>query len=295
MSRLGYDDSQKAAKLFNCWASTLAYDGRQLDAEKIYRRALGISRNQEGEQAVAPSLLFNYASLLRALGRQEEAARYLKLAGSRAQVLHDNVLVENIDLLRARMYTDQRQLVKASALLDDVEVRLRRRYPPEHFAFAEVASARAAIALARGNAASATRFAYQAVALDEASLRRIGQCAAYLPTLLVQRSRVELSSGDAASAAADARRALELLHNEALSGIPSSNVGHANLALAQALEAAGAESEAKPASRIAYAHLLATLGPEHPDTRLSHELADARPPITNVAACGRSQSKQPRS
>jgi eukaryotic-like serine/threonine-protein kinase len=295
MSRLGYDDSQKAAKLFNCWAATLAYDGRELEAEKIYRRALDISRNQEGEQVVTPSLLFNYASLLHQLGRQDEAARYLKLADSRARALHDNVLTENIDLLRARMYTDQHQFAKASALLDDVEVRLRRRYPPEHFAFAQVASARSAIALARGNAASATRFAFQAVALDEASLRRIGQCAAYLPTLLVQRSRVELSSGDAASAAADARRALGLLHNEAISGVPSSNVGRANLALAQALQATGDEGAAKPASRIAYANLLGTLGSDHPDTRLSHEIAEATPPVTSVAGCARAQMKQPRS
>jgi hypothetical protein len=114
----------------------------------------------------------------------------------------------------------------------------------------------------------------QAVALDQASLVKIGQCASLLPALLVQRSSIELIRGDAEAATADARRALALLHDEANSGIPSSNVGHANLALAQALDAAGEQEQAQPASRTAYTNLVATLGSDHPDTRLSRELAD---------------------
>lgn len=276
MSQLGYEDSQKAAKLFNGWALTLAYDGRQLEAEKIYRRALEITRNQDGDQAVAPSLLFNYASLLHQLGRRDEAARYLQLAGERAHTLRDNIVADDADLLRARIYTDQHQFAKASALLDDLETRQRRRYPPEHYVFSEIASARSDLALAQRDASSATRFVNQAVALDQASIARIGQCAAYLPTLLVQRSSVELSRGDAEAATRDARRALELLRDEANSGIPSSNVGHANLALAQALDAEGEQDEAQPASHAAYANLVATLGSDHPDTRLSRYLADVR-------------------
>jgi serine/threonine protein kinase len=278
MSQLGYEDSQKAAKLFNGWGLTLAYDGRQLDAERLYRRALDISRGEDGEQGVAPALLLNYATLLRQLGRKDDASKYLQLAEARAQALHDNILTEDADLLRAKMYADQRQFTKASRLLDDLEIRLRRRYPLEHYVFAEVASARSAIALAQGSPGPATHFAHQAVALDEASIRRIGQCAAYLPTLLVQRSRVELSNGDAESAAADARRALELLHDEANSGVPSSNVGHADLALAQALQESGDQDKAQPVSRNAYANLVTTLGPNHRDTQLSRELADGRPP-----------------
>ena len=278
ISQLGYEDSQKAAKLYNGWALTLAYDGRQLEAEKIYRRALEISRSQDGDQAVAPSLLFNYASLLHQLGRRDEAAHYLQLAGARAHTLHDNIVADDADLLRSEIYTDQRQFAKASTLLDDLETRQRRRYSPEHYVFSEIASARSALALAQRDAASATRFVNQAVALDQASLNRIGQCAAFLPTLLVQRSHVELSRGDAESAAVDARRALELLRTEAGSGTPSSNVGRANLALAQALDAAGDPGEAQPASRTAYANLLTTLGSDHPDTQRSRDLADTRLP-----------------
>ncbi|HEX3372625.1 MAG TPA: serine/threonine-protein kinase, partial [Edaphobacter sp.] len=276
ISQLGYDDSQKAAKLFNGWGLTLVYDGRQLEAEKIYHRALDISRNENGDQTVAPTLLFNYASLLRELGRREDAARYLRLASAKAQVLQDNILADEADLLHAQMYTDQRQFAKASTLLDELELRLRRRYPPEHYVFAEVASARSSIALAQRDGVSAARFANQAVALDQASVRRIGQCAAYLPTLLVRRSQVELGNGRAESAAADAHRALDMLHDEANTGIPSSNIGRADLALAQALEAAGKQDEAQSTARLAYANLVTTLGSDHTDTRLSRDLADSR-------------------
>ena len=76
MTTLGYDDSQKAVKLFDDWALTLSYDGRELEAQRTYRRALDISRNDETNSAVAPDLLLNYAGLLQELGQRTEAARY---------------------------------------------------------------------------------------------------------------------------------------------------------------------------------------------------------------------------
>ncbi len=273
---LGYDNSQRAARLFNDWGMTLAYDGRQLDAEQTYRHALDISHNDESNGTVPPVLLYNYASLLHQLNRNKEAARYLQLASATAQDLHDNILADDTDLLRAEMLTDDHQFANATRLLDEVEQRLRHRYAPEHYVFAEVASARSSIAMAHGDLESASRFAQQAIALDEASIRRIGQCAAYLPTLLVQESEIDLRAGKPEAAATDARRALDLLQNGA--GTPSSNVGRANLALAQALQAAGRQDDAQLASRLAFANLKATLGPDHPSTRLACQLANSRPP-----------------
>ena len=273
---LGYDNSQRYARLFNNWGMTLAYDGRQLEAEKTYRHALKVSQNDETNDTIAPGLLFNYATLLHQLNRDKEAGHYLQLASTSAQDLHDNILADNADLLRAEMLTDDHQYDRASRLLDEVEQRLRRRYPAEHYDFAQIASDRSAIAMAHGDVDSATKFAQQAVAIDEASIRRIGQCAAYLPTLLVQESQVDLRAGRLDAAAADARRALDLLQNGA--GTPSSNVGRANLALAQALQAAGSEDQAQLASRRAFADLQPTLGLDHPATRLAAQLAESHPP-----------------
>ncbi len=151
MTQLGYDDSQKAVKLFTNWALTLAYDGRQLDAERIYNHALTISRTDETDNSAPPALLFHYASLLRELGRGKEARQYLEIAGTRAQALHDMVLADEVSLLKASMFTDSGQWDRASELLNRVEIELKKRYVPEHYVFAEISAERARMALARGN------------------------------------------------------------------------------------------------------------------------------------------------
>jgi serine/threonine protein kinase/tetratricopeptide (TPR) repeat protein len=278
MTTLGYDDSQKAVKLFDDWALILGYDGRELEAQQIFRRALDISRNDETNSAVAPDLLFNYAASLHGLGQRSEAARYLGLASRKAHELHDNVLVDDTDFLQADMLIDSGAFSEATRQLAELEPRLRKRYAPEHYVFAEVSSARARIALGHGDVPSAAHFATEAVELDEASIRRIGQCAVYLPYLLGQRSGIELKRGQREEAVSDARRAITLLDDAEDPGIPSSNVGRAYLALAVALEAEGKPDEAQVAARKAYANLQTTLGADQPDTKSARELIVTRLP-----------------
>jgi eukaryotic-like serine/threonine-protein kinase len=278
MTTLGYDDSQKAVKLFDGWAFTLSYDGRELEAQRLYRRALDISRNDETNSAVAPDLLLNYAFLLRELGQTAEAARYFALASKKGDELHDVVLTDYAELLHAEMFTDAHAFTQASRQLDELEQRLRQRYAPEHYVFAELSSERARIALGRGDLPSAAHFATEAVELDEASMRRIGQCAALLTALLVSRSGVDLKSGQREQAVSDARRAIKLLEDREDPSILSSNVGRAYLALALALEAEGKPDEAQLAARKAYANLQTTLGPDQPDTRSARQLTNTRLP-----------------
>ena len=278
MTTLGYDDSQKAVKLFDDWALTLSYDGRELDAQRTYRRALDISRNDETNSAVAPDLLLNYAGLLQQLGQTTEAARYFVLASKKAHELNDNVLVDDTELLQAWMFTDAHAYAQATRQVDELEQRLRKRYAPEHYVFAELSLVRASIALGRGNLPSAAHFAKEAVETDEASIRRIGQCAALLSTLLVSKSTIDLKSGQREEAASGARRAIKLLEDREDPSILSSNVGRAYLALALALEAEGKPDEAQLAARKAYANLETTLGSDQPDTRSARQLTNTRLP-----------------
>jgi eukaryotic-like serine/threonine-protein kinase len=278
MTTLGYDDSQKAVKLFDDWALTLSYDGRELDAQRLYRHALDISRNDETDSAVAPDLLLNYADLLQQLGQTTEASRYFALASKKAHELNDNVLVDDTELLQAWMFTNAHAYAQATRQADELEGRLRKRYAPEHYVFAELSSVRAGIALGRGDLPSAAHFATEAVELDEASMRRIGQCAALLTALLVSRSGVDLKSGQREQAVSDARRAIKLLEDREDPSILSSNVGRAYLALALALEAEGKPDEAQLAARKAYANLQTTLGPDQPDTRSARQLTNTRLP-----------------
>ncbi|MGO9931392.1 MAG: protein kinase domain-containing protein, partial [Steroidobacteraceae bacterium] len=225
MTTLGYDDSQKAVKLFDDWALTLSYDGRELEAQRLYRRALDISRNDETNSAVAPDLLLNYAGLQQELGQTTEAARDFVLASKKVRELNDNVLADETDLMQADMFIDAHAFAQATRQLDGLEQRLRKRYAPEHYVFAELSSARARIALGRGDLPSASHFATEAVELDEASMRRIGQCANLLTSLLVSRSGIDLKSGQREQAVSDARRAIKRLEEAEDPSILSSNVG----------------------------------------------------------------------
>ena len=176
------------------------------------------------------------------------------------------------------MLTNAHAYAQATRQVDELEQRLRKRYAPEHYVFAELSSLRAGIALGRGDLPSATHFATEAVELDEASMRRIGQCAALLTALLVNRSGVDLKSGQREQAVSDAKRAIKLLEDREDPSILSSNVGRAYLALALALEAEGKPDEAQLAARKAYANLQTTLGYDQPDTRSARQLTNTRLP-----------------
>ncbi len=273
MRSLGYDETQKAVKLFNDWALTLTYAGLPLEAEKTYRRAIDISRANQTEDAVSPVLLYNYAGVLRELGRFTEAADYAERASSKAQRAGDQILIGQADLQRARVYRDRHDFARANLLLASLEPRLRRLLPPKHYAFASLASDKALLAQAEGDPSTASRFANQAVEIDEASIRRGGPCAAYLPILLARRSAVELDLGERDKAAADAARAVGLLQSSTQVGAHSSNMGRVYLAHGRALQALRRSEEAQTAFRAAAEHLQATLGSNHPDTQIALRLA----------------------
>jgi serine/threonine-protein kinase len=274
MTSLGYDETQKAVKLFNDWALILGYAGRQLEAEKTYRRAISISRANQTEDAVSPVLLYNYAGVLRELGRFSEAADYAERASEKARRAGEQILLAQADLQRARVYRDRKDFVHANLLLADLEPRMRRLLPPQHYAFASLASDKGLLALAEGNSSRALQFANQAIAIDEASIARGGPCAAYLPVLLTRRSAVDLALDKRDAAAADAVRALELLQSSTAAGASSSDLGAAYLAYGRALQALSKPGEARVAFRSAAEQLQATLGADHPDTKIARQFAE---------------------
>jgi len=275
MVNLGYDETQRAANLFNDWGLTLYFAGRPLEAEKAYRRAIDICRTNQREDEVPPTLLNNYSLVLRELGHLPEAAAYADRAYAKAQSEHDQMLADLTILQRARVYRDQHHFTRASAMLAEVEPRMRRALPPGHYRFATLTSDQALLAQAKGDLPTALQLADQAVALDEAAIKAGGQGAAFLPILLVRRSAVELEVGGREQAAADAARALDLLQTAAQPGTFSCNAGRAYLALGRALQSEGKLDQAHTAFRSASEHLQRTVGPDHPDTRSAREMAES--------------------
>jgi serine/threonine-protein kinase len=274
LSSLGRDDTQTAVTLFNNWAIELDQLGRPCDAEKMYRRAIDISRAGQSEDTVSPMVLNNYAKTLRELGRVKEAEDYAGRAYAKAQRVGHQLVINQSLLERARIYTARHNPARADAMLAEVEPRLQKSLPPGHYAFATLASAKAQNALVKGDIPTAVKLADRAVAIDEAAINAGEEGSYYLPTLLINRSTVELAASHPDQAAADASRALSLSQIGIEPGTFSSTQGNAYLALGRALRSQGKLEEANAAFRSATEHLQGTLGPSHPDTRSARRLTE---------------------
>jgi serine/threonine-protein kinase len=271
LTSLGRDETQGAVVLFNNWALELDQLGRPLEAERLLRRVIDISRADETEDTVSPMVLNNYARSLRELGRFDEAADYAERAYAKAKQADHQLAISQSLLERARIARERRDFARAAAMLAEVEPRLRESLPPGHYAFAALVSERSLLALQQGDIPAATRFADQAVDIDEASIKAGGEGAFHLPTALVRRAQVRLAAARPAESAADATRAVGLLREGAPPGSHSSHLGGAYMELGHALESQGKREEARAAFRSALENLESTLGPDHPETRAARD------------------------
>ncbi len=275
LTALGRDDTETAGTLFNNWALALKQMGRPLEAERLFRSAIDISRANEAEQGVSPLLLNNYASDLEDLARYDEAASYASLAYTRAREAGDEVAINQALLCRSRLYRALHDEHRAEADLAEVEPRLHKALPPEHYAFAAVLSDRSLLALERGDVASAERFVEDAMTALQVSLRAGKSGIIVLPLLYQRRAMVELQAGRPQDAEADMRKALELFQTTSTPGVLSYRTGRAYLFLARSLKAQGKDDEARAAARTAAENLADAAGPDHPETVAARQLAGA--------------------
>jgi eukaryotic-like serine/threonine-protein kinase len=273
LTSVGRDETQTAVILFNNWALELEQVGRPLESANLLRRAIDISRADPTEAAVSPMVLNNYARILDALGRLDEAADYSERAYARGQETGHQLAIMQSLLTRARVYRERGDLTRAEAMLAEVEPRLTEALPPGHYAFASLTLERALLAEARGQHDRAGDLADHAVAMVEAAIQGGGEGAFFLPPLLLRRADIALAAQRPDGAAADAARALELLRATTPPGALSSSVGLADLALGRSLAAQGKPAEARAAFSAAVENLVSTLGPDHPETRRARQLA----------------------
>jgi serine/threonine protein kinase/tetratricopeptide (TPR) repeat protein len=275
LTALGRDDTETGATWLNNWALTLYQSGRVLESEKVFRRAIEIERAGKTEDTVSPMTLNNYAKALQDLGHLDEAADYAERAYTKAKQMGQQLVINQSLLERARIYRDQRDFGQAAAMLAEVEPRLQGALPAGHYAFAMLASEKALVADAKSDFRAALRLADQAVSIDEAAIKAGGEGSNLLPVFLVRRSMIELDAQRADQAETDAARARNLLQVSAPAGTFSSNLGHAYLTLGRALRAQGRRAEARTAFQSAAENLQNAVGPDHPDTRIARQFADA--------------------
>lgn len=277
LSSLGWQQTQTGINLFNDWALELDQIGRPLEAEQIERRAIDIARDGDSEDAVIPIVLNNYARILRKLNGLDEASDYAQRSYEKARKAQNQVVMGQSMLERARIATAQHKFTEASALLSEVEPMMRKHLPPTHYAFANLAADRSAIALGEGDTALALKLANQAVEIGEAGLKARGEGAFAFPGFLTRRSAIELAAGNLEQALADSNRALTLLLPKAEPGSFTNKIGYAYLAQARALDAQGKHDDARSAAKSALENLEKSLGPDHPETRSARQLAGLDP------------------
>ena len=273
MTSLGRDETETAVVLYNNWAVELDQVGRPLEAEKIYRRVIDISRDSSTEEAVSPMVLNNYGRVQWQLNHLSQAADYAERAYDKAVKTGDELVVNQSLLARARIYLTQHNLPRAEAMLAQVEPRLRKALPPGHYAFAAIFSDRGLIAMENHDLPSALRFTDEAIATIQAAVKAGGEGAFNLPELYIHRSSIDLALGHTGEAEADAAHALAALQPEMRPGDISSKLGHVYLAQARALAAENKPAQARAAAALALAQLQSSIGADHPDTQSAQKLA----------------------
>jgi tetratricopeptide (TPR) repeat protein len=248
--------------------------GRFLDAERVLRRAIDISRAGPSEEAVSPMLLINYGHVLRELGRLDEAWDYVERGYSKARQADDRVVIFQSLLKKNQILREKADLGGATTMLSEAEA-FARNHPAGNFPSATFAREHALLAEAHGDLTSALQYANQAMAIVEASIKAGGPGSEHLTFILRYRSDIERQLGRVEQAASDAARAVKLLQAASEPGMPSGYLGKTYLALGRALQMQGKADEARAAFLSAGDHLQKTLGPNHPDTRAALQLAES--------------------
>jgi eukaryotic-like serine/threonine-protein kinase len=270
---LGLGETRTAITLYNNWALALDQMGLPIEAEKIQRRLLDIGRESNAEDAITPSILNNHAKVLYRLNRLDEAADYSAQAYAKAAEAHNESVMGQALMERTHIAIAQHQYAQAAAFVSELEPIMSKYLPPTHYAFANLAAIRSALAQGQGNLPLALQYANQAVEIGEAGLKAGRTGAFAFPTDLQRRSAVELASGNPQQALVDADRALDLIRTKEQPGTFTFRLGYAYMNRARILESLGRDDEARQAARSAFEHLQKSIGPDHPDTIAAQQLA----------------------
>jgi tetratricopeptide (TPR) repeat protein len=242
--------------MLNNWALVSTSSGVPKRALEIYERILGILETRDPEGTLPPALIFNRARALESIGRIAEArAGYEHSLQLGRQTKH--IAAEGLALAAlagvAERSGDRPGAVRYLRELDE-------RLGASISSYAAMAARRDIV---QGRLAAAEGNFAQARAWFDAALGA-GKNSVWKEEVLLNKAEMELLAGDAASALAFARSALDGAASRQ-GGVPySHNAGHAWLVIGRALRASGETAAAHDAFAAAADHLSNTVDPVHP-------------------------------
>jgi serine/threonine-protein kinase len=270
---LGREETERSATLLNNWGLVLGSLGRPLEAERMFRRSVEISRSTSDDR-VEPILWNNLARTLFDLAQYDEGIALASRARDGALARGDAIVADQALLLLARMHLVSGNVDRGAAMLAEVESHFKAMFPPAHPAFVAVAMDRVRIPEGRGNMSEALALADRVVAdLEGNPHQRIT-----LAIMLRRRAEIQLKRRDFTAARGDAERASRLYVTLVPEGSHSGGIGLTHLLLGEACAADGRVDEARAALETAVEHLEPTIGRDHPRTVRAREILAGLPP-----------------
>ncbi len=267
LEQSGRDRTIAAADTWNNWA-LVYFDGDIRRAEELMRRCLELRRSIEGQDAVAPTFLFNYAGALHRLGRYDEAEHWLRETIRTAEARKTVRVWLDARMELADAYTERGNLGAAQRELD-----LVAPYAGEaHFNLLRQAMlrySRGLLAFARGDHARARDELAESTRLFDSARARLAQSV----FARVALARADIALGNGAEAEARSRTALTLAESLVERGSPSYLIGLSQAALGEA-QLVGRNPDAGATLAAAVGQLQQTLGAEHPVTVRTRRLAE---------------------
>jgi eukaryotic-like serine/threonine-protein kinase len=272
---LGREHTETAGTLLNNWGLARSFMGRTLEAAALFRRAIDIGSADKTEAHVAPVLLNNYARALADLGRFTEAAAYAERAYAIAKRVGNEIVVNQTLILRAAIYRQQGNVLRAKAAVTEAATRIERMYPPGHIARFGLLGEQARIAHTGGDLPAAMLLVNRALQISQQSEE--GRDA--LPRAKLWRAQIELDMHRFEEARVDAESARDLFRESAEPGFPSVFLGSVELTLGRALQSQGKAAEARETFVAAIEQFRPAIGDDASDTRAAERLLSTLPQV----------------
>jgi eukaryotic-like serine/threonine-protein kinase len=256
----GRGRSRAASAVHDDWASAWMNAGNSRRALEELETSWEITLETTPNASRVNRVLYRRGRIYAQLGRLDEASadfRDVRDSAGLSLITRAGVAIGEADVLmqQGRLADAEQRLQESGRLLREAKLK------PEHVLHSRQYMTEAALLTARGRDAEAAAALTRGIANYEAQ----DCCMAHVALALAHRAELALKAADPGTAAADARRAIELAPSRD-GDFTSRFTGAAWFASGLVHEAQGKLRESRDAFAVAAVQFAGSVGEEHPDT-----------------------------